>query len=207
MWNKTCCFKMLSVIICLAAIGTFRLTADDGQVLAKFDFEGQSPLVDWGIGVNEKYAPFGQWKPEALPCALKIDAEGSHAGQACVSIETKKGMEEAQVMRLYTGGINIKAVASEAGRVRVRFFVRTEGVRENAVSVSMLERDAKQPIGNVGGKSSLIAIPPSPSWTEIDKTEYFDSNTKSLILMFVFNLKEFDGGTIWLDDISVEQVK
>lgn len=207
MWNKTSCFELLSVIICLIAIGTSRLTAEDSQVLAKFDFEGNAPLASWGVGVNGKYAPFNLWKSDSLPCSLKIDAEESHSGLACVRIEAQKGSEEAQVMHLYTDGFKINAAASDAGKVRVRLFVRTQGIKENAVNVSMLEHDNSKQIGYAGTNSTFMAIPSSPSWTEIDGTQYFDLNTEGFVLMFVFNLKEFAGGTIWVDDISVEQTK
>jgi hypothetical protein len=168
-------------------------------LLAKYDFEDIPAWIpNWGAGLGSTYKPATGWK---TPFMVSLDTDNPHAGGSALRFELLEPSEKEKIVH----GPAIKVEPSEGERrVRVRLFARAVGFGETGAGIRILEKDEKgASIRLLNSKNTLIAIPDSPDWVELDAEGVLHSRTASLTFMVVGYQMEAPA-TLWIDDVSVE---
>jgi hypothetical protein len=175
------------------------------ELLAKYTFENIPVYVpDWGAGHGSTYKPATGWK---TPFKVSLDSANPHAGDNALRFELLESSEKEKLV--HGPGIKIAAPAEGAVGERklvVRLFVRSSGITGKGAGIRVLERDEKNAsIRLLGNKTSLIPVPDSADWVELDAEGALHSRTRSVTFMVVAYQSEVPA-TVWIDDVSVELV-
>lgn len=175
------------------------------ELLAKYNFEGVPSWVpDWGAGHGSTYKPATGWK---TPFKVALETANPHAGGNALRFELLESSEKEKL--LHGPAIKIAPPASDDfndRKVVVRLFVRSSGLTGKGAGIRVLERDAQgASIRLLGGKNSLLTVPDSGEWMEIEAEGVLHSRTASITFMVVAYQSEVPAA-IWIDDVSVELV-
>lgn len=172
-------------------------------LLAKYNFENIPAYVpDWGAGHGSTYKPATGWK---TPFKVSLDSANPHAGDHALRFELLESSEKEKLV--HSPAIKIPPAAEGAVGERklvVRLFVRSSGITGKGVGIRVLERDEKNAsIRLLGNKTSLIPVPDSADWVELEAEGALHSRTRSVTFMVVAYQAEVPA-TVWIDDVSVE---
>jgi hypothetical protein len=172
------------------------------ELLAKYNFENIPAYVpDWGAGLGSTYKPATGWK---TPFKVSLDSANPHAGAHALRFDLLESSEKEKLVH----GPAIKIAAPDVGerKLLVRLFVRSSGVTGKGVGIRVLERDEKNAsIRLLDNKTSLISVPDSADWVELEAEGALHSRTRSVTFMVVAYQSEVPA-TVWIDDVSVELV-
>ncbi len=207
--NTTSALHLLSRLLlpatfalCVAASAHAQANPAPG-LLAKYNFEDIPAWVpDWGAGHGSTYKPATGWK---TPFRVVLDSENPHSGDYSLRI----GLNESSTKEKIVHGPAIKIAPAPADRpgdrkVRIRLHARAAGLVDNGVGVRVLERDEKNAsIRLLANEKSLIIVPNSADWVELNAEGTLHSRTASITFMVVAYQSEVPA-TVWIDDISVE---
>ena len=172
-------------------------------LLAKYNFEAIPAWIpDWGSGLGSTYKPATGWK---TPFKVSLDSANPHAGANALRFDLLESVEKEKIVH----GPAIKIAPAPAGqsgerKVVVRLFVRSTGLTGKGVGIRVLERDDKgASLRLLGGKNTLIPVPDSADWVELNAEGTLHSRTASITFMVVAYQAEVPA-TVWIDDVSVE---
>ncbi|WPJ95105.1 hypothetical protein SH580_16900 [Coraliomargarita algicola] len=173
------------------------------ELLAKYNFEGLPSWVPgWGAGHGSTYQPATGWR---TPFRVELDADDPHSGMHALRIELKEASGKEKIV--HAPAIKVASPSgdsSEERKICIHLHVRTHGLVENGVGIRLLERDAENTsIRLLDNEKSLVHVPNSSEWVELNATGTLDSRTASITLMIVAYQSEVPA-TLWVDDISVE---
>lgn len=191
-------------IAALLAVLTAPLAAQTSpELLAKYNFENIPVFIpDWGAGHGSTYKPATGWK---TPFKVSLDSANPHAGDNALRFELLESSEKEKLV--HSPAIKIAPPAEGAVGERklvVRLFVRSSGITGKGVGIRVLERDEKNAsIRLLGNKTSLIPVPDSADWVELEAEGSLHSRTRSVTFMVVAYQAEVPA-TVWIDDVSVE---
>lgn len=193
----------LRLFALLAGLATPLAAQTGPEFLAKYNFENIPAYVpDWGAGHGSTYKPATGWK---TPFKVSLDSANPHAGDNALRFELLESSEKEKLVH----GPAIKIAAPADGAVGerklvVRLFVRSSGVTGKGVGVRVLERDEKNAsIRLLGNKPSLIPVPDSADWVELEAEGSLHSRTRSVTFMVVAYQTEAPA-IVWIDDVSLE---
>jgi len=173
--------------------------ADAPQLLAKYDFEDIPAYIpNWGAALGSTYKSATDWK---TPFVVSLDQDNPHAGANALRLELLEPSEKEKIVHSPT----ITVEPSEGERhVRVRLFVRASGFSETGAGIRILERDDKgASIRLLSDKNTLIPVPDSADWVEIEAEGRLHPRTASIMFMVVGYQTETPAN-LWIDDVSVE---
>jgi hypothetical protein len=198
--NTSAGLRLFALLAGLAA----PLAAQTGpELLAKYNFESLPVYVpDWGAGHGSTYKPATGWK---TPFRVSLDSANPHAGDNALRFELLESSEKEKIVH----GPAIKIAAPADGavgerRLLVRLFVRSSGITGKGAGIRLLERDEKNAsIRLLGNKTSLIPVPDSADWVELEAEGALHSRTRSVTFMVVAYQSETPA-TVWIDDVSIE---
>jgi len=174
------------------------------RLLAKYNFENLPAWVpEWGGGHNNQYRPATGWRG---PFQVSLDTGNPHSGLHSLRMTLVDAAEGEKIV--HSPAVDIPAFtgeSTEADVLRIRLFVRSDGLAENGAGVRVLQRDAEgRSIGLLAGRDRLIEIPRfSPEWVELNAQARLHSRTASVLFMLVVTQTD-PAATVWMDDISVE---
>lgn len=188
------------VLACISASGSLR-AVDDPTLLAEYDFEKiPAHVPNWGAGLGSTYKPATGWK---TPFKVSLDQDNPHSGDNSLRIEILEPSDKEKIV--HSPAIKIEPADGER-KVRVRLFVRSTGFGEKGAGIRILERDETgASIRLLGGGKTLIPVPDSPDWVELDAEGVLHSRTASISFMVVAYTQEAPA-TLWIDDVSLELV-
>ena len=164
-------------------------------LLAKFTFDNSQVLEDWKLQ---------DFKAGMEPSELAVDPVDPHSGAAAMKFRLKSGTNGQQYV---VSAISLAGGRPAAGdRIRVRFFARTDAAK-GEVSFQLLERDTQKVLGwtLLGGNQDKVLIDRGPAWTEYTAEGTPRAGTEQLTV-FVNFAKTSTDRTVWIDDLSIEQV-
>lgn len=182
----------------LATTGSLR-AADAPTLLAEYDFEKiPAHVPNWGAGLGSTYKPATGWK---TPFKVSLDQENPHSGDNSLRFELLEPSDKEKIV--HSPAIKVEPADGER-KVRVRLFVRAAGFGENGAGIRILERDdTGASIRLLGGEKTLIPVPDSTDWVELDAEGVLHSRTASISFMVVAYAVEAPA-TLWIDDVSLE---
>lgn len=188
----------------LALTATSALAADAPELIAKYNFEDIPVYVpNWGAGLGSTYKPATGWK---TPFKVSLDADNPHSGAKALRFEL---LEDALGKEKIVHGPAIKVEPPPADRpgdrkVTIRLYARAAGLTDQGAGIRLLERDEKNAsLRLLANEKSLITVPNSPTWIELNAEGTLHSRTRSITFMLV-TYQDTAPATIWIDDISVE---
>ena len=175
--------------------------ADAPTLLAEYDFEKIPAYVpNWGAGLGSTYKPATGWK---TPFNVSLDQENPHSGDNSLRFELLEPSNKEKIV--HSPAIKVEPAGGER-KVKVRLFIRSTGFGEKGAGIRILERDeAGASIRLLGDAKTLIPVPESPDWVELDAEGVLHSRTASLSFMVVAYTQEAPA-TLWIDDVSIELV-
>ncbi len=195
--------RLLAPVAALALTAASATAADAPELLAKYNFEDIPAYVpNWGAGLGSTYKPATGWK---TPFKVSLDADNPHSGANSLRIEFNESSAKEKIVH----GPSIKVEPPAADRpgdrkVTVRLFARATGLAGKGAGIRVLERDEKNAsIRLLANEQSLITVPNSPTWIELNAEGTLHSRTRSITFMVVTYQEEVPA-TIWIDDVSVE---
>ena len=164
-------------------------------LLAKFTFDKSQVLEDWKLE---------NFKAGMEPSELDIDSVDPHSGAAALRFRLKSGTNGQHYL---TGSTSLAGGRPAAGdRIRVRFYARTDAAKGEA-SFQLLERDAQKVLGwtRLDNKQDKVLIDRGTVWTEYTAEGAPRAGAEKLTV-FVTLAKTATGRTVWIDDLSIEQL-
>lgn len=190
------------------APATTVVPAPVATLLAKFNFE-ETPawIPNWGAANNGSYKPATGFKK---PFVVKLDPADPHSGENALRfelLESRAPDEKGSGERLvHSPQIEVPPfTGKEPAKLVVRFAVRTKGVYEGGLGIRVLERNDKQAsLGLLGNKDSILEIPETPAWKELEFAAKLRTGTRSIAFMVVMYGHQQAPATVWIDDISLE---
>lgn len=190
----------LAALVLTASVAT---AADAPELLAKYNFEDIPVYVpNWGAGHGSTYKPATGWK---TPFRVSLDADNPHSGVNSLRIELNEASTKERIV--HSPSIKVEPPAADRPgdrKVTVRLYARATGLTEKGVGIRVLERDEKNAsIRLLANEKSLITVPNSPTWIELNAEGTLHSRTRSITFMLV-TYQEETPATIWIDDISLE---
>lgn len=186
-------------LACSAFLFAQARAEDPASLLAKYDFEDTPAWIpNWGGGLGSTYKPATGWK---TPFVVSLDEDNPHSGAKSLRFELNDTSEKEKIVH----SPSISVEPSDAERVvRVRLFARASGFGDKGVGIRILERDANgASIRLLGTEKTLIPIPDSDEWIELEGGGTLHSRTASISFMLVAYQAEAPA-TVWIDDVSVE---
>ncbi len=164
-------------------------------LLAKFSFDKSQVLEDWKLE---------NFKAGMEPSELTIDPDDPHSGAASLKFWMNSGTN---AQHYITSSISLAGGRTAAGdRIRVRFFARTDAAKCE-VSFQLLEKDAQKVLGwtRLDNKQDKVLIDRGPVWAEYTAEGAPRAGTEKLTV-FVTLAKTATGRTVWIDDLSIEEL-
>jgi hypothetical protein len=197
--------RVLPLLACAlaAVVSAAAQTGRTPELLAKYTFENIPAWVpDWGAGHGSTYKPATGWK---TPFRVMLDAGNPHAGASSLRLELNESSPKEKVVH----GPAIRVAPASADnpggrRVRIRLHARSAGLVDKGAGIRVLERDEKNAsIRLLAGQKSLVAVPGSTDWVELEAGGALHSRTASITFMLVVYQSEVPA-SVWIDDVSVE---
>ena len=164
-------------------------------LLAKFTFDRSEVLDDWKLQ---------DFKTGMEASVLEIDPVDPHSGIAALKFQVTSG---AKRQGYVTSPVAIAGGKPAPGdSLRIRFFARTIAGK-GQVDFRVLERGAKGVLGwlKFNNRQESIPIEPGGAWTEY-AAEGTPRPETERVTLFVSFAETAPGGTVWIDDVSVEQI-
>ena len=160
-------------------------------LLTNFDFETVDAASVWKEMSSRE-------RPSSVS---KLDTADPHSGSSALMFQTTAAGGGSRFV--FTG---VPLPEKHTGRIRVRFYARTDKLLEGDAEINALGRDRNQTYGWCGGEQALVKIQPSRDWQEYVAEVPVEDRVRMITLMLRINNPEA-GKTLWVDDLSIEFIE
>ncbi|HEY3331881.1 MAG TPA: hypothetical protein VGK19_17755 [Capsulimonadaceae bacterium] len=168
-------------------------TAKPAVLLAKFTFDAPDVIGAW----------HEEPKAGSEPSELVIDTTNPHSGASSLKYCLKADVDSQR--DIYTGVTLAPGDKSTGRKVRFRFFARTDETGKGDASLRVLERGPAGVIGWLDNKLDIVKVDKGAAWTEYTGEGKL-SDATTMLTLEVAIAKGTVGRTVWVDDLSVEQI-